>query len=196
MKREHCKRCLHPLVTCFCEAINSYNTKINILILQSPKENKHHLSTAIMAKLSFPNVTIIQGENFSQNKVLNSLDKETSFLLYPKNEPIKLSKNMDSKKIETIIVLDGTWKKTYKMYQLSKNLHSFKTIAFYSSPESHLQLRKAPKDYYLSTYESIVYSIECIEKITLKNYESPLKCIQEKIDKLISIKGELNEISN
>lgn len=187
MKRECCQKCLHPIKTCFCRAINKYKTKTKIIILQSPKENKHHLSTAIMAKLSFSDVEILKGEDFSDNEVLSSLDLETTYLLYPKNEPILISRKMEPVKINTIIVLDGTWKKTYKIYKTSSNLKKFKTIAFYSAPKSYLHLRKAPKDHYLSTYESIAYSIECIEKITLRNYESPLKYIQEKIDKLMSI---------
>lgn len=197
MKREYCINCLNPKVTCYCNAINCYKNTTKIIILQYPNESTHPLSTAMMAKLSFEKVEIIVGDNFSDNQFINSLCKEKTFILYPSSD----SKNITSANgynfnIETLIVLDGTWRKTYKMYQVSSNLHLFKKIAFSAFKKSHLYLRKIPKVHYLSTYESIAYAIECIEKKSFKNLKSPLKYLQDKISSYIISKGDKNEITS
>lgn len=196
MPRKYCDQCLNPVVTCFCIAINKYSNTTRIIILQYPNEFKHPLATATMAKLSFKNVEIIIDDNFSKNEIINSLCSKTTYLLYPSSDSMLISKE-DKKdyEIETLIVLDGTWSKTYKMYQVSRNLHLFTKIAFNASKKSHLHLRKIPKEHYLSTYESIAYVIECIEKKTFKNIESPLKYLQDNLSSYITTKGDKNEIT-
>jgi DTW domain-containing protein YfiP len=195
MTRAYCEQCLNPQVTCYCIAINKYTNNTKIIILQYPNEFKHPLATAVMAKLSFQNIEILIDEDFSTNEMINKLCTKTTHLLYPSNNSTLITKSdKNILNIKTLLVLDGTWSKTYKMYQVSKNLHSFPKVAFNATKKSHLYLRKVPKDHYLSTYESIAYAIECIEKKTFKNIESPLKYVQEKINSYILSKGDKNEI--
>lgn len=195
MPREYCDQCLNPKVTCYCIAINKYSNNTKIIILQYPNEFKHPLATATMAKLSFENVEIIIDDDFSKNKTINELCPKTTYLLYPSDQSLLISKeDKETLNIKTLLVLDGTWSKTYRMYQVSKNLQQFPKIAFNASKKSHLYLRKVPKEHYLSTYESVAYVIECIEKKTFKNIESPLKYLQDKLKPYISSKGDKNEI--
>lgn len=179
--RPHCHNCLKPIKTCYCDGLVKFNNKTNIIILRHPSELKHSIQTAHLSKLIFDNIFIMDGEDFSHNKIINSLDINKTILLYPKENFVSIKSLNNKQSIKNIILLDGTWKKTYKIYQLSKNLHCLKKVAIHSPHQSHLKLRKAPKDGLLSTYETIALSLEYIEDKSFKNYEIPLKYMQEKI---------------
>ena len=181
MKRATCSNCLRSIKTCFCKSVHHFKTITQVFILQHPKEDKHHLSTALMAKLSFDNVHIIKGENFSQDPLINSLNPLYTAMLYPSQDAIKLESYTKREEIKNLIILDGTWKKTHKILKLSENLQKFKKLVFCAPYESALKLRKVPKINYLSTFESIAYTLEHIENKTFKNFDSPLKYTQEKI---------------
>lgn len=184
MKRAVCSDCLRSIKTCYCRSVHHFDTYTRVFILQHPKEDKHHLSTALMAKQSFNRVQIIKGEDFSENSLINSLNQVNTALLYPSKDAIQLESYEKKDEIKNLIILDGTWKKVYKILTLSKNLSKFKKLVFCAPFESALYLRKVPKIKYLSTFESIAYSLELIEKKTFKNFDSPLKYTQDKIKEL------------
>ena len=82
-------------------------------------------------------------------------------VLYPGEQTISLSAltkravaKSDSKVTWGVILLDGTWKKAYKMYQLSKNLHDLPTVNITTMPSSQYTIRKSSKPGALSTLEA------------------------------------------
>ncbi|MCV5665357.1 DTW domain-containing protein, partial [Escherichia coli] len=75
--------------------------------------------------------TCLIGEDFSDDAQLNALltDKAYQhFILYPSEQSQCLSDIACTESERTrktrLILLDGTWKKAYKMWQLSTNLHA------------------------------------------------------------------------
>jgi DTW domain-containing protein YfiP len=65
-----------------------------------------------------------------------------------------------------LILLDGTWKKAYKMFKLSKNLCGLPQIslpeALASAGQYHI--RKVAKKNALSSLEACCYALELFEK--------------------------------
>lgn len=62
-----------------------------------------------------------------------------------------------------LILLDGTWKKAYKMWQLSTNLHTLTTVKLPEDLQGHYTIRKAPSDNSLSTVEAGFYALSLLE---------------------------------
>jgi DTW domain-containing protein YfiP len=179
MKLRYCPNCLKAHVACFCNQIVRYNNDLEIIILQHPTETSHPLGTAQIAKLSFENLTIYKGEDFSTHEELNSiLLLRDCYLLFPGKTSIQLDKVTLSVKNTTIIVLDGTWKKAKKIYYSSKNLQSLKQITLDNNLTSEYILRKEPKVGYLSTLESIVHTLEYFENRKFSRPIDVLKNIQ------------------
>ncbi|BBM65251.1 hypothetical protein VYA_08010 [Vibrio alfacsensis] len=62
-----------------------------------------------------------------------------------------------------LILLDGTWKKAYKMWQLSTNLHGIPTVKLPEDLQGHYTIRKAPSENSLSTVEAGYYALSLLE---------------------------------
>ncbi|MBD1571791.1 DTW domain-containing protein [Vibrio sp. S17_S38] len=68
-----------------------------------------------------------------------------------------------TKSKKRLILLDGTWKKAYKIWQLSTNLHSFVRVQLPENLEGNYRIRKAPSIQHLSTVEAGYYGLQLIE---------------------------------
>ena len=94
-------------------------------------------------------------------------DAYQHFILYPSEQSLCLSElatvgETADKKIR-LILLDGTWKKAYKMWQLSTNLHSIPTVKLPEDLQGHYTIRKAPSNNSLSTVEAGFHALSLME---------------------------------
>ena len=179
MEQRYCPNCLKAMVACFCDQITSFNNQIEIIILQHPSEFSHPLGTAQIAKLSFENLTIFKGEDFSKNELLNTtLLNKDCYLLFPGPKSVQVSKLKVSLENSVLIVLDGTWKKAKKIFYSTPKLQDLKRITLDQNITSEYILRKEPKLGYLSTLEAIVYSLEHLEEKSYSKSIEVLKSIQ------------------
>lgn len=179
MKRFKCKKCLRPIVTCYCHLIKSFSSDSNIVILQHPSEQKHTLGTAKIADSCFENCKIIIGENFSDNEDLNFILKNHNCaLVFPtKGEAI----NKDElKSIDTFIFLDGTWKKAKKIIYLNPQIANLPKVKLNIDTPSRYKIRKVPKENYLSTLEAICWTLKEADGIDAFEVIDILDFIQDK----------------
>ena len=164
-KRLYCSDCKRTKDACYCSEIKKSHNKTRIIILQHPSESKHPLGTARMAQLSLDHVDILVGEDFNDHRELNDIIKKDSPILVFKTE---YSQNLEEHihKIaqpKTIIFLDGTWKKAKKILFTSTNLQQLNCYHFHANIKSKYTHRKAPKEEYLSTFESIIHILNKFE---------------------------------
>ncbi|NRA60992.1 MAG: DTW domain-containing protein [Psychrobium sp.] len=165
-KREQCTRCLRAKTACLCHTITPLNSQLSLIILQHPSEVKHAKGTAKIVELSLSSCKIIVGEDFSDNadfnEILNASDKNT-WLLYPANDAISVNELKQQLSVQTqqanladvqVIVLDGSWKKAYKMYCLNPRLAALPCIGLDVSNESNYRIRKSSRSDSLSTLEA------------------------------------------
>ena len=127
------------------------------------------MGTARILKLSLANSYCFEGEDFSQHSELNALlnDKQyTHFVLYPGEGALAhtevMEKLSEGNKIR-VVLLDGTWKKAYKMWQLSTNLHALPLIRLPDNLQGNYRIRKAPSDNSLSTVEAGYHILSLLE---------------------------------
>jgi DTW domain-containing protein YfiP len=189
MSRPCCERCNRPEKSCICPFISPVDNDVHVVVLLHPKEVNQAKGTLPLLVHSLTHCTVIEGENFSDNEALNQLLRQygdSIALLYPSDRAkvlgdvdennhfnninsmlntnnINLSKPIEETKIKCIILLDGTWKKAYRMYQLSKNLHSLKHLALPDDLVGQYAIRKTKKEYALSTLEACCYALELLE---------------------------------
>lgn len=127
------------------------------------------MGTARILNLSLANSHCFVGEDFTADDKLNQLLDDESFqhfVLYPGEEAIShqsvAARVSEGEKVR-IILLDGTWKKAYKMWQLSTNLHSLSLIRLPENLQGNYRIRKAPSDNSLSTVEAGFHILTLLE---------------------------------
>lgn len=168
MTRQVCERCLFTPSTCICGAIKRLTNKVSVVILQHPSEEKIAKNTAKLLNLSLTDCKIIKGENNTDFAMLNSLPVKSTVLLYPNEHATNLDDTNPKPALSNIthlIVIDGTWKKAYKILQLTPLLTKFKTVSFKQLPQNRYAIRKAPRADSLSTLEAVAHSLLLIEQL-------------------------------
>ncbi|XPF95519.1 tRNA-uridine aminocarboxypropyltransferase [Colwellia sp. RE-S-Sl-9] len=180
MKRECCPLCLRAKSACICHLFTEIINDIHVVVLQHPTEVKQTKGTITLLANSLVNCTVIVGEVFKENAELTeilSLYQNEIALLYPSenaktltNEMVKCDKVLNS--IKCIILIDGTWKKSYKMYMLNDFLHGMPHLTLPDDIESKYHIRKTQKAQALSSLEACVYALSSIE--TNSNKYKPL----------------------
>ncbi|CAM4221174.1 tRNA-uridine aminocarboxypropyltransferase [Vibrio agarivorans] len=168
----YCHQCGKANQACICEYIVSIDASVELIILQHESEQNHPLGSARILDLSLARTHLFIGEDFSQHEQLNLLLADKRYqhaILYPSELAVDLTQFASQIAPEMkyrVILLDGTWKKAYKMWQLSKNLHSVPCVALPKSLKGEYQIRKAPSDNALSTVEAGYHALSILEPNT------------------------------
>jgi DTW domain-containing protein YfiP len=145
-----------------------------VVLLLHPKEVNQAKGTLPLLVNSLTRSQVIIGENFTHNDELDEILQrygEQVALLYPSEKAEALLVTNEEQFFTTkaksqckcLILLDATWKKAYRMYQLSSNLHA---IRHFSLPENLIgqyQIRKTMKKNALSTLEACCYALNILE---------------------------------
>ncbi|MGR5138347.1 tRNA-uridine aminocarboxypropyltransferase [Vibrio jasicida] len=166
----YCSQCGKSRKACICQWIVPLASEVELIILQHTSEEHRPLGTARILNLSLNHCTCLIGEDFSDSAALNALLEDETyqhFILYPSEQSLCLSElatvaEVPAKKTR-LILLDGTWKKAYKMWQLSTNLHTIQTVKLPEDLQGHYTIRKAPSDNSLSTVEAGFHALSLLQ---------------------------------
>ncbi len=168
-KRQLCGECNRAKKACFCHTISKINNQLPLVVLQHPSEVKHAKGTAKIVELSLANCDLLVGEDFSNNDDFNALFDEPQLgkkpkllLLYPNEKamsPGEFSTYVKQQCNTTlsdyrVIVIDGSWKKAYKIFRLNPRLSNIPSIGIDVSFESNYRIRKSSREDSLSTLEA------------------------------------------
>ncbi|MDW6092400.1 DTW domain-containing protein [Vibrio rhizosphaerae] len=159
MGSRYCIQCQKAHKACLCSTIVPLSSAIELIILQHPTEVRKPTGTASILTLSLDRALCLVGENFTQDETLNALLNDadvTHFVLFPGGGSTCVNEIQPPSPPQRyrVILLDGTWKKAYKMWQLSTNLHNLPRLHLPESLQSRYRIRKAPRDNCLSTVEA------------------------------------------
>lgn len=160
MPRPRCSRCQRPLMQCLCPLIPLLANETEVLILQHPSETGHALNTARLAALGLTNAELRVGERFDE---LPLNDGRDSYLLFPGDNAVPLTKLAAECRPLRLIVPDGTWRKARKLLHLNPALAGLPRVALPEGLTSRYRLRKAPMPGALSTLEAIVVALNALE---------------------------------
>ncbi|WP_284191839.1 tRNA-uridine aminocarboxypropyltransferase [Vibrio zhanjiangensis] len=182
----YCFKCGKSTKACICQWIRSLSSNVELIILQHPTEAKKPMGTAKILQLSLTGCYLFQGEDFTQHEKLNHLlsdDAYRHFILYPSDESFSLTlvkETLHNQKKVRILLLDGTWKKAYKIWKLSKNLKSLPIVHLPKNLKGNYRIRKAPSDNSLSTVEAGYHVLSLLEPE--RNFSSLLDTFNHMID--------------
>ena len=158
MPRTLCPNCQRPTNYCYCAQITSEYADIDLVILQHPKETRHPMNTARIAELGIKNCDIWVGEDFTDHQPLQELIHHTQcYLLFPGPKAQDSQQILQQQKPETLIIIDGTWRKARRIYHCNALLHTLPALSLNHDQLSGYRIRKAPSDKALSTIEAIVF---------------------------------------
>jgi len=178
MSRTLCQQCQRPKIACICDFICKIDNRTSVLVLQHPSEIKQTKGTVALLSRSLSNCQVLVGENFSQHDELNTmLAQHQALLLYPSaqaqvlsftnneldNSDIKHDKKSQLPKL--LIILDGTWKKAYRMFMLSSNLQALKQVCLPNTLANSGQylIRKVAKKNALSSLEACCFALALLD---------------------------------
>lgn len=183
----YCLHCEKAKKACICGFIQPISCSVPLIILQHPSEAKKAIGTARIAHLTLPLCDIYVGENFTQHKELNERiqnDQYNYLLLYPHEKAISISRLLETKAQDKsklgLIVIDGTWKKAFKIWSLSTNLHPLPKITLDEVIESDYQIRQSSKKAGVSTVEAIYHALSSLSE-QKKDYTNLLTAFHQMI---------------
>lgn len=147
----YCFGCALPSKVCQCAQVEPSLVLPNIVVLRHPDERGRTLSTVSLIKQRYPNVLVKEGEQFAPLRMPNLA------LLYPDDElvePGDVAHEQANSQLQTLILLDATWRKAKKMLHLNPWLASLPKVALQAEQVSHYLLRKIPNEGALSSVEA------------------------------------------
>jgi len=184
-KRVLCQHCQRPKNACVCAFITPIKNDIHVVVLQHPSEVSHAKGTIPLLAKSLSSCQIIVGEDFTNNEQLQQiLSNYQALLLYPSENSKELCALTDDlfqhsgfkevhenthckvkAKPYCLIILDGTWKKAYKMFMLCQMLKQLPQVCL---PESlanagQYHIRTVAKKNALSSLEACCYALTLLE---------------------------------
>jgi len=178
MDRTLCLRCQRPEIACICHLIVTLDNKIDVAVLQHPTEVSQAKGTVTLLHQSLNLSQVLVGEDFTQDenftRLLTKYEGKLA-LLYPSEDAIevdylsndkRISKNANVDlmvEIRCIIILDGTWKKAYRMFMVNKALHTLPHIVLPQSLEGNYDIRKTKKSHALSSLEACCHALARLE---------------------------------
>lgn len=170
MSRKLCDQCQRPLSVCLCQHFVALSAPCNIVILQHPTEQKQALATLPILQGCLSNLTVIVGENLTDNLTVKSLleSAEDLVVLFPSTGAdrwsVKLTdtsasniSQLSAKPPKTIIVLDGTWRKAKLIWHKNPWLHSLKSAVLTDLPKSEYLIRSSSIQGGVSTLEAVMH---------------------------------------
>ncbi|WP_448549259.1 tRNA-uridine aminocarboxypropyltransferase [Thalassotalea fusca] len=167
MTRRYCNVCCRPEVSCICQFTVEVNNNVHVVVLQHTSEVKQSKGSVTLLSLSLNNCTCIVGEDFQANALFKDVLLKYQgkiALLYPSEQAELINDTLKSMHdIQCVIVLDGTWKKAYKMYQLNPLLHTLPHIKLPDEFESLYAIRKTTKKGGLSSLEACCHTLNVLD---------------------------------
>jgi DTW domain-containing protein YfiP len=158
--------------------IRSDETKVSSSISSEPSQSNHWKSKVA---LLYPSEEAITLDTQLLEKHINHADN-------PSHE------NRINKIPQYLIILDGTWKKAYKMYMKNSWLHEIPHFTLSDDIIGQYQIRKTQKKNALSSLEACSYALSFLEQLDSKDKSIVVEnTVSEKYQKLINNFVQFNE---
>ncbi len=185
-KRATCPHCERPQTTCICDALVTMDCAYQIIILQDPTEAKHALSSAPILAKSILNTKLLIGEVFDPEMIIGADWRSRSLLVFPTENSVS-AESARASQLNTIILLDGTWKKARRLMHLNPWLRELPTFALQPDQPSSYKIRKSPRADGLSTIEAAVCVLNELQPD--KEFSGILAAFHKMIDLQIAAMG-------
>jgi DTW domain-containing protein YfiP len=167
------KRCtvcrIHHLY-CVCSQLKPFSIKTQVSIIVHVRELHLTSHTPHFLKLMLPGQlqTFLRGElnhPFASSTVLQRPGQ--AMFLYPHEGAHDLSKGLPPQINPDdpfhLVVPDGSWTQARKVFRREPAMNSLPLVTLPETLVGNYQLRKAPRENWLSTYEAVAYALGYLE---------------------------------
>jgi DTW domain-containing protein YfiP len=165
MPRAHCPRCHYPLRTCICHGITEVVYRTRIVVLQHPSETAHAKNTARLIPLVTKSCEITVGEtpdDFAEVK--HGIEANpAAVVLFPAQQSAALADEASAGPIDTLVVLDGTWRKAKKIWLANPWLQTLRVCHLNNLADTDYRIRRSKLPNSLSTIEATAVALGTLE---------------------------------
>ncbi|MDO6774438.1 tRNA-uridine aminocarboxypropyltransferase [Shewanella sp. 3_MG-2023] len=160
-----CKSCGYPQSACICDSVTKMEAKTEVIVLQHPSEVEHAKNTVKLLSLTLPQTQVVVGESADDFALLRqqlAAANKPVYLVYP----CENSQNAADSSVPAdccILLIDGTWRKAFKMLQLNPWLLELPALHIEFEGVSQYLIRKAKRSDSLSTLEATAYTLQAID---------------------------------
>jgi DTW domain-containing protein YfiP len=162
--RPHCYRCDKPQSMCLCEHLRPIPNAVGVHILQHPREHRHPLGTVRLLRLGLASVHVhvldLQGNGGVSTPVALP---EGAGLLYPSADARDLATLAEDERPAHLVVIDGTWAHANRIYRDNSWISALPRYRLSPSEGSRYRVRAEPRQECLSTVESVVAALRCLQ---------------------------------
>ncbi len=156
-----CRRCWVRDGYCICAEIPTVSTKTGVLVIRHERESFKSTGTARVAHLALPNSHILDsGEESSLTNDQLAGQLQGASVLFPSAEPAPWPA---AGEIGKLIVLDGTWRQTRRMFAKLPALHGLPRLTLPPKEAPVLRLRASTFSEGRSTLEAIADALGMLE---------------------------------
>lgn len=162
MPRLYCSRCAYPQQSCLCNAISETKYQTHIVVLQHPTEVKHAKNTARLISLVVPATETVVGETAEDfTEVRKRLQANPhAVVLYPAANSVSLGDSLAAAPIDTVIIIDGTWRKAKKIWLSNPWLHTMRVCHLNEAEHSKYLIRSGREPQGLASIEATAYTLK------------------------------------
>ena len=169
MPRQVCLECQRPVSACICDLFIQTDNCVHVVVVQHPSESKRHKGSVPLLANSLTNCHVITTDTLADSELFQQLVatfKGHIGLLYPSEVAIPLESKVsepNGSTLKCLILLDGTWKKAYRLYMENSQLHQLPHYTFSSTFDSKYIARHTGKKGALSTLEACCHALALLE---------------------------------
>jgi DTW domain-containing protein YfiP len=136
---------------------------VQITVLQDSSEVNHAKNTVRLLQLAIPTTQVVI---INESTELTDAMLDDAVIIYPSDNAtaVELWADQTSDKPaqlpKHIILLDGSWRKTHKIWMQYPQLHLIPALTFTQAGTTQYRIRKANKPNSMSTLEACAYTLE------------------------------------
>ncbi|WP_283787299.1 tRNA-uridine aminocarboxypropyltransferase [Bermanella sp. WJH001] len=194
MPRKLCEHCQRPLAVCICPYLVNLQAPCRLLILQHPSEQKQALATVPLLQLCIKPLDVLVGEEFEHLDVVQGLlrNPKSCRVLFPaaNSEEWNLTEQANSVEgIETLIIIDGTWRKAKRIWHMNPWLAKLPCVHLSNIPSSQYQIRSSSIEGGVSTLEAVMHGCHYLSS-NKGGFDELLKPFNAMVDMQIKKMGQ------
>lgn len=182
-----CHTCWIRLEQCICAAVPRVETKTRVLVVRHERESWKSTGTTRVAALALPNLSIIDFDDDPAGVNARLPELFNAALLFPSPTPSP----WPSTPLETLVVIDGTWRQTRRMFTKLPKLHGLPRLQLDTPPQVMLRLRDTSFEGGRSTLEAIAEALHLLEGSAVSE---PLHALHQTfVERVLTARGVLGQ---
>lgn len=159
-----CQRCWVRDGFCICAKVPPLSPRTRLLCVRHLRESYKSTGTVRIAQLALPKMALLDFSDDAQvtQTALEAVDLSKAWLLFPP-EPGVPARTPGPGELETLVVLDGTWRQTRKMLKKLPALEQLPRLDLPPKLAPPIRLRESPSEDSRSTLEAIGDALRVLE---------------------------------